>query len=169
MIRVNFKANRSNKTPVVSLKSLKPFLGSTQLKKNDTLQVKVVNDAGFIGQFDFVVTSNDTAVANGWNSTMFGSPTSSSPISLGICEVKHLTNVVSLLHSAAGNSRSTKVSKTASTKTRRSAGTRYDRPNKTALVKALKRQNGNKTATARDFFVSPRTLGRWLESYGINA
>lgn len=169
MITVKFKSSQGYSTPVVSLKSLKPFIGSTRLKKNDTLQVKVVNEAGLIGQFDFVVASKDAAVADGWNSTMFGSPTSNSPISLGICEVKHLNSVVSLLHSAAGNSRSTKVSKTASTKTSRSAGTRYDRPNKTALVKALKRQNGNKTATARDFFVSPRTLGRWLESYGINA
>lgn len=174
MIDVLFTSSKTQHNPAVAISSLKPLLGKTKVRRNDLIILKVVNGAGSIAEFDFTV-KGDSAIANGWNPAVFGAPTATAPISLGVCEVKHapisafqlLTRLLSYKSKSTKTSRSNTVSKTKSATNTTTSSRAIKKPTKTAIVRALKNNNGNRTATAYEFNVSPRTLGRWLDSYSI--
>lgn len=179
MIEVMFTSSKKSNAPAFDVTVLKPFLGKTKVRNNDQVTLKVVNGAGSIAEFDFTVKGN-TAIANGWNAAVFGAPSANNPISLGVCEVKHqssptplelLTRLISsrtASFKSQKTSRSNTVSKTKSTVTSTTTSSRaIKKPTKTAIVRALKNNNGNQTATAYEFNVSRRTLGRWLDSYNL--
>ncbi len=141
------------------------------MRRNDVITLKVVNGAGSIAEFDFTV-KGDSAIANGWNPAIFGAPTAAAPISLGVCEVKHEpTSALKLLtrfisYKNTKTSRSNTVSKTKSA-TKTTSSRTISKPAKGVIVRALKKNKGNQTATAAEFAVSPRTLGRWLNAYSL--